>query len=162
MNELRFDGRAVIVTGAGRGVGREPRAAAGRPWRAGCGRRLRRRARRPRLVGRTAAQVVKEIEAAGGEAVACNASVADEAGAATIVQTALDAFGRLDVVINNAGISDPGWFEDLSTEQFRRMLDVHYLGTVYVLKAGVAAHARRRATAVSSTRAPKRWVASIR
>ena len=80
-------------------------------------------------------EVVKEIEAAGSEAVACYASVADEAGAASIVKTALDAFGRLDVVINNAGIGDPERFEDQTTEQFRRMLGVHYLGTVYVSKA---------------------------
>jgi NAD(P)-dependent dehydrogenase (short-subunit alcohol dehydrogenase family) len=135
MSELRFDGRAVIITGAGRGVGRSHA--------------LLLAARGARVVvadyggeldgsgasAEPAAQVVNEIQAAGGEAVACNASVADEAGAATIVQTALDAFGRLDVVINNAGISDPGWFDDLSLEQFRLMLDVHYLGTVYVLKA---------------------------
>ena len=56
-------------------------------------------------------------------------------GAAVIVNTALDAFGGLDVVINNAGIHDPGAFSDLPLENFRRMLDVHYLGVVYVLKA---------------------------
>jgi NAD(P)-dependent dehydrogenase (short-subunit alcohol dehydrogenase family) len=135
MNELRFDGRAVIITGAGRGVGRSHAlllaARGARVVVADYGGELDGRG----SSAEPAAQVVNEIQAAGGEAVACNASVADEAGAATIVRTALDAFGRLDVVINNAGISDPGWFDDLSLEQFRRMLDVHYLGTVYVLKA---------------------------
>ena len=135
MSELRFDGRAVIVTGAGRGVGRcHALLLAARGARvvvADYGGELDGRG----SSAEPAAQVVAEIAAAGGEAVACNASVADEAGAATIVQTALDTFGRIDVVINNAGISDPGWFDDLSLEQFRRMLDVHYLGTVYVLKA---------------------------
>jgi NAD(P)-dependent dehydrogenase (short-subunit alcohol dehydrogenase family) len=135
MNELRFDGRTVIITGAGRGVGRSHAlllaARGARVVVADYGGELDGRGKS----AEPAAQVVKEIQAAGGEAVACNASVADEAGAATIVQTAIDAFGRLDVVINNAGISDPGWFDDLSLEQFRRMLDVHYLGTVYVLKA---------------------------
>jgi len=135
MNELRFDGRAVIITGAGRGVGRNHALLL-----AARGARVVVADHGGELDGRgssaePAAQVVAEIAAAGGEAVACNASVADEAGAATIVQTALDTFGRIDVVINNAGISDPGWFDDLSLEQFRRMLDVHYLGTVYVLKA---------------------------
>jgi NAD(P)-dependent dehydrogenase (short-subunit alcohol dehydrogenase family) len=64
--------------------------------------------------------------------VACHASVADEQGAASIVQAALDAFGRIDVVVNNAGIADPDLFEDLSLERFRTMVDVHYLGTVNV------------------------------
>src|SRR5215475_896802 len=135
MAELRFDGRSVIVTGAGRGLGR-------------C-HALLLASRGAKVVvadfggqldgsgssAEPAALVVKEIEAAGGEAVACHASVADEAGAASIVQTALDAFGRLDAVINNAGISDPTPFEDIPLEQFRQMLDVHYLGTVHVLKA---------------------------
>jgi NAD(P)-dependent dehydrogenase (short-subunit alcohol dehydrogenase family) len=78
--------------------------------------------------------VVKEIEAEGGEAVACHASVADAAGAASIIRTALDSFGRLDAVVNNAGISDMHLFEDLSLDQFRRMIEVHFLGTVLVTK----------------------------
>ena len=52
---------------------------------------------------------------------ACFANVAEEAGAALIVQTALDAFGCVDVVVNNAGIFAGEWLEDLPTEQFRRM-----------------------------------------
>ena len=132
MSELRFDDRAVIVTGAGRGVGR--------------GHALAFAARGAQVVvadlggeldgsGSSAGpadEVVDEIKAAGGQAVACHASVADEQGAASIVQAALDAFGRIDVVVNNAGIADPDLFEDLSLERFRTMVDVHYLGTVNV------------------------------
>jgi len=132
MSKLRFDGRSVIVTGAGRGIGR-------------C-HALLLAARGARVVvadlggkldgsgssSEPADQVVKEIKSAGGEAVACYASVVDEAGATSIVNTALKAFGRLDVVINNAGIAEPDWFEDMSLERFRRMVDVHYLGTVNV------------------------------
>jgi NAD(P)-dependent dehydrogenase (short-subunit alcohol dehydrogenase family) len=132
MNELRFDGRSVIVTGAGRGVGRcHALLLAERGAKvvvADLGGQLDGSGSSTE----PAQQVVKEIEAAGGEAVACHASVADEKGAASIVQTAIDAFGRVDVVVNNAGIADPDWFEDLSLERFRRMVDVHYLGTVNV------------------------------
>jgi NAD(P)-dependent dehydrogenase (short-subunit alcohol dehydrogenase family) len=78
---------------------------------------------------------VQEIMDGGGEAVACYASVADEHGAKSIVTTALDAFGRLDVIINNAGIHDPGLFETLSVEQYRAMLDVHFFGSVLVARA---------------------------
>jgi NAD(P)-dependent dehydrogenase (short-subunit alcohol dehydrogenase family) len=79
--------------------------------------------------------VVQDIKAAGGEAIACHASVAEEAGASSMVQAALDTWNRLDILINNAGISDPERFEDQTFEQFRRMLDVQYLGTVFVTKA---------------------------
>jgi NAD(P)-dependent dehydrogenase (short-subunit alcohol dehydrogenase family) len=135
MSELRFDGRCAIVTGAGRGVGRVHALALG--------------SRGARVVvadlggavdgsgasSEPADAVVDEIEAAGGSAVACYASVADEAGAKSIVQTALDAYGRVDVLINNAGISSPELFEHQTLAQFRQFLDVHFLGTVYVTKA---------------------------
>jgi NAD(P)-dependent dehydrogenase (short-subunit alcohol dehydrogenase family) len=135
MAQLRFDGRAAIVTGAGRGVGRcHALLLASRGAQvvvADLGGQLDGSG----ASAEPADQVVKEIEAAGGEAVACYASVANEAGAASIVQTALDAFGRVDVVVNNAGIAEPDRFEDQPLDRFRRMLDVHYLGTVYVTYA---------------------------
>lgn len=135
MSELRFDGRVAVVTGAGRGVGR--------------GHALLLAARGAKVVvadygaslagsGASAAPgeaVAREIEAGGGEAVACFASVAEEDGAASIIETALGRFGRLDIVINNAGISDKHYFEDLSVGQFRQMIDVHYLGTLHVTRA---------------------------
>lgn len=144
MSELRFDDRAVIVTGAGRGVGRcHALALASRGAKvvvADLGGELDGSG----SSSGPAHDVVTEIEASGGEAVACHASVADEKGAASIVEAALDAFGRVDVVVNNAGIADPDLFEDLSLERFRRMIEVHYLGTVnvtfaawpHMLKAG--------------------------
>jgi NAD(P)-dependent dehydrogenase (short-subunit alcohol dehydrogenase family) len=82
-----------------------------------------------------AAQVVKETEAEGGTAVSCSASVATEEGADAIIRTALDAFGGVDVIINNAGISEPDWFDDLTVDRFRQMIDVHYLGSVNVIRA---------------------------
>jgi NAD(P)-dependent dehydrogenase (short-subunit alcohol dehydrogenase family) len=135
MTELRFDGKVVLVTGAGRGAGRSHA--------------LLLASRGARVVvadpgvamdgsGHSdgpADGVVNEIRAAGGEAVASYESVSEEKGAAAMVQAALDNFGRLDAVINNAGIAAPELFEDHTADDFRRMLDVHYLGTVFVCQA---------------------------
>lgn len=134
MDELRFDGRSVIVTGAGRGFGRcHALLLASRGARvvvADYGVNLDGSGSSPE----PAERVAKEIEAAGGEAVACFASVAEEKGAAKIVQTAVEAFGGLDVLINNAGVADPDWFEDTDLERFRRMNYHQYFGTVYMCK----------------------------
>lgn len=135
MSELRFDGRVAVVTGAGRGVGREYAlllAAKGAQVvvaDVGAG-----------LTGtggsaQPADAVVAEIREAGGSAVASHASVAEQDSAARIVETALETFGRIDVVVNNAGIHDPAPFAVLTAAQFRRMLEVHYLGTVFVTQA---------------------------
>ncbi len=135
MSELRFDDRVVVVTGAGRGIGRAHALAfAGRGARVvvadyGVGIDGGGSSSVP------ADEVAREIGDGGGEAVACCASVAEEAGAAAIVETAIDRFGRLDVVVNNAGIHDPAPFGDLSLAQFRRMMDVHFFGTLLVTKA---------------------------
>jgi NAD(P)-dependent dehydrogenase (short-subunit alcohol dehydrogenase family) len=135
MAELRFDGKVALVTGAGRGAGRSHA--------------MMLAARGAKVVvndpgvsidgagfsAGPADEVVAEIRAAGGEAVASYDSVSDEKGAAAMVATAIDTFGRLDVVINNAGIAKPERFEDHTADEFRRMIDVHYLGTVYVCEA---------------------------
>jgi NAD(P)-dependent dehydrogenase (short-subunit alcohol dehydrogenase family) len=135
MSELRFDERVVIVTGAGRGIGRAHAlllaskgarvvvADVGGPLEGGGNSKT------------PADEVVAEIDANGGKAVASYASVADESGAASIVDTALEAFGRIDAVINNAGIFAPAPFETLSTAQFQAMFDVHFFGTLFVIKA---------------------------
>jgi len=137
MNELRFDGRSAVVTGGGRGVGREHAlllsSRGAKVVVADYGADLEGKA--GAASKGPADSVVAEIKAAGGEAVACYGSVADEKGAASMVEAALDSFGRIDIIINNAGISDPDLFEDLSADQFQRMLDVHYLGYVNVIRA---------------------------
>lgn len=135
MDELRFDDRVAIVTGAGRGVGRCHALDLARRGAKVVVADLGGALEGGGSDAGPAHQVVDEITTAGGEAVACHASVADEAGAASIVQTAIDAFGRLDVVINNAGIANPEPFMEDDLDQFRRMVDVHYLGTVYVTRA---------------------------
>jgi NAD(P)-dependent dehydrogenase (short-subunit alcohol dehydrogenase family) len=135
MTELRFDGKVVLVTGAGRGVGRAHA--------------LLLASRGAKVVvadpgvavdgsggsNAPADDVVREIKAAGGDAVACYESVTEESGAAAMVQTALDKFGRLDAVINNAGINGPLLFENHTADDFLRMANVNYLGTVNVCRA---------------------------
>jgi NAD(P)-dependent dehydrogenase (short-subunit alcohol dehydrogenase family) len=135
MGNLRFDGRVVIVTGAGRGVGRihaldlASRGAKVVVMDPGVAVDGTGSSQGP------AADVVEEIRQSGGEAVASFESVTDEDGTVRTVDLALETFGRLDVLINNAGIADPEVFESQTLEQFRRMCDVQYLGTVYTTKA---------------------------
>jgi NAD(P)-dependent dehydrogenase (short-subunit alcohol dehydrogenase family) len=79
--------------------------------------------------------VVQEIKAAGGEAVACYESVVEDSGAIAMVRAALDSFGRLDAVINNAGINGPELFENHTATDFLGMVEVNYLGTANVCRA---------------------------
>jgi NAD(P)-dependent dehydrogenase (short-subunit alcohol dehydrogenase family) len=135
MDELRFDDRVVVITGAGRGIGRGyALLLASRGARVvvndlGCDMDGEGASRQP------ADDVVTEITEAGGSAVASYDSVADEEGADSVIATALDAWGRIDVLINNAGIWHRGLFETLTVEQFRRMMDVHFFGTLLPTKA---------------------------
>ncbi len=137
MNDLRFDGQVVIVTGAGRGLGR---AYAGLLARRGAavlvndtgvgdaGEDLA-QSRRP------ADDCVAEIRDAGGTASASYESVAHEAGANAIVAQALREFCRVDALINNAGIGMDRPFAQTSPDDFRRVMDVHFMGTALMCRA---------------------------
>src|SRR5205814_3720726 len=82
-----------------------------------------------------AERVVQEIRAAGGTAVATADSVAEWASANRIVQAALDAFGRIDTVVNNAGILRDRFFFNMSIEEWRAVIDVHLNGSFYIARA---------------------------
>src|SRR6201990_2913144 len=82
-----------------------------------------------------ALKVVEEIKALGGEAIANGAAVSDRAGAETIVNDAIQKWGRIDVVVNNAGILRDKSFAKMELDDFELVLKVHLLGSVYVTKA---------------------------
>ncbi|WP_052668700.1 SDR family oxidoreductase [Nitriliruptor alkaliphilus] len=130
MSDIELAGRVAIVTGAGGGLGRSHALALAE--------------RGAKIVvndlgagdgGPSAAAVVDEITAAGGEAVANLASVADRQGADAMVDQALDAYGRIDVVINNAGILRDRSFAKLSEQEVRDVLEVHLLGAFHLTAA---------------------------
>jgi NAD(P)-dependent dehydrogenase (short-subunit alcohol dehydrogenase family) len=135
MSQLRFDGQVVLVTGAGRGLGRShARALAARGARvvvADLGVEADGTGSSPA----PADAVVSEITEDGGEAIACYGSVAEERSANAIIATAIDTYGRIDAVVNNAGIGLGGLFAETDPATFRKLVDVHYYGTLYITRA---------------------------
>ena len=135
MADIRFDGKVAIVTGAGGGLGRQHALELAR--------------RGAKVVvndlggsvdgsgGSSAAAdaVVAEIKAAGGEAIANGSSVTDDAGVALMIKQAMDAWGRIDVLIANAGILRDKSFSKMELADFELVLNVHLMGTVKPTKA---------------------------
>ena len=132
MSDIQFDGRVAIITGAGGGLGRTYALELGKRGAqvvvndlggafdgTGSGTSM-------------ADAVVKEITEAGGKAVANYDSVSTPEGGEAIVKTALDNFGKVDVVINNAGILRDKTFAKLSQEELEIVLDVHLKGAFFV------------------------------
>jgi len=132
MADLGFDGKVAIITGAGGGLGRQHALLL---------------AKRGALVvindlggavdgsgsdASAARRVVDEIKALGGEAVADHNSVATPEGGAAIVQTTIDTFGKVDIVVNNAGILRDKSFHNLTPDLTNAVLDVHLKGAFHV------------------------------
>lgn len=132
--ELRFDDQVAVITGAGGGLGRQYA--------------LLLAARGARVVvndtggsvtgtgsdAQAANAVSEEIRGQGGEAVADMHSVASPQGGEAIIDTALRTWGRVDILINNAGIVGDAPFEDMTPERFEPLLDVHLRGAFHVTR----------------------------
>ena len=132
---IRFDDRVAIVTGAGVGLGREhalllasrgAKVVVNDPGGAVDGRGS---------AHSVADQVVAQIRAAGGTAVANYDSVAEKAAAQNIIDTAIKNFGRLDILVNNAGILRDKSFHKMEADDFEFVVQVHLMGTVYCTMA---------------------------
>ena len=132
MADLGYDGKVAIITGAGGGLGRSHALELARR-----GARVVVNDLGGSVTGEggdkgPAQQVVEEIEALGGEAVADGNSVGTPEGGKAIVQTALDAFGTVDIVINNAGILRDKTCHNMTPELLEPVIQVHLLGAFYV------------------------------
>ncbi len=127
--------KVIIVTGAGRGIGREIALELGRLGASVVVNDLGTSISGEGASSEPAQEVVDEIIAAGGEAVANGASVADWDSAQSIVATAVDHFGRVDGVVNNAGILRDRFFHNMDPEEWRLVIDVHLNGSFYVSRA---------------------------
>ncbi|MBM7461388.1 MULTISPECIES: SDR family NAD(P)-dependent oxidoreductase [Rhodococcus] len=134
MSDLRFDGRVAVITGAGRGLGRDyalllaslgAKVVVDDPGAAISG---------DNVDSGPAEEVVREIRAAGGEAVACTESVATAEGGRAIVQAALDNYGRIDILVHNAGNNRYASLSEMSYEDFDAVLDVHLRGAFHVVR----------------------------
>ena len=127
--------KVVLVTGAGGGIGREFALALGREGAKVVVNDLGASLDGVGTNNERAQSVVDEIKAAGGEAIANGESVADWDAAARMVQLAVDTYGRIDCVINNAGILRDRFFFNMSKEDWHQVIDVHLHGAFYVSRA---------------------------
>src|SRR5246127_3154166 len=135
MADIRFDGKVAIVTGAGGGLGRQHALEFARR-----GAKVLVNDLGAALDGSggssdAAAKVVEEIKALGGEALANGSSVTDDKGVAHMVQQTMDQWGRIDILIANAGILRDKSFSKMEIADFELVLNVHLMGTVKPAKA---------------------------
>lgn len=129
---ITFDGRVAVITGAGGGLGRTYALELARRGARVVVNDLGGSVDGTGTSTSAADVVVEEITGAGGEAVANYDSVSTEEGGASIVQTAVDAFGTVDIVVNNAGILRDRSFSNMEMAEVEAVLDVHLKGAFYV------------------------------
>jgi NAD(P)-dependent dehydrogenase (short-subunit alcohol dehydrogenase family) len=131
-------GKVVVVTGAGGGIGRDIALLMAREGAKVVVNDLGASVGGEGKDEGPAQRVAEEIRAAGGEAVANTGSVAEAASAAAIVQTAIDAYGRVDAVVNNAGILRDRIFHKMSEPEWDAVIKVHLYGAFHVSRAAAA------------------------
>lgn len=130
-----MEGKVVVVTGSGRGIGRDMALMMAAEGAAVVVNDLGVSVDGSDSAETPAAEVVREIESAGGRAVASYESVSDWVAAGRIIQCAMDTFGRIDAVVNNAGILRDRFFFNMSLDEWRSVIDVHLNGSFYVSRA---------------------------
>ena len=152
MTELSYANRVVVVTGAGRGLGREYALAFAARGAAvvvnDLGTTL---AGDGAATGQPADEVVAEIRKSGGRAFANYGSVGTPDGAQSVIAAALNEFGQIDALVNNAGILNMKPFAEVTLEGLQRHLAVHVLGSFLTCKAAWP-HMVARSMGASSTR----------
>lgn len=132
---IRYDGKVAIVTGAGQGLGRCHAIELAKRGAKVVVNDLGSSKDGTGGSSEAARAVVAEIEAAGGEAIANGANVAQESDVQAMVSQTLEKWGRIDILVNNAGILRDKSFSKGTMEDFRLVVDVHLMGTVYCTKA---------------------------
>jgi NAD(P)-dependent dehydrogenase (short-subunit alcohol dehydrogenase family) len=140
------EGRVVIVTGAGRGIGRSHALLFAAEGAKVVVNDLGGEVDGSGGSAGPAQEVVDEIHAMGGEAIANTDSVADWAGAQRLIETAIDAFGQLDVLVNNAGILRDRMLSNMTEDEWDSVINVHLKGT-FAPSRWATAHWRARAKA---------------
>ena len=133
--EIRFDDQVVMITGAGAGLGRCHALEFARRGAAVVVNDLGPEPDGSAGPSDAAKSVVAEIEAAGGQAMAHGASVTHAGGVAAMVEEVMKRWGRIDVLVNNAGILGDKAFHNMTIEGFQKVLDVHLMGSVMVTHA---------------------------